>query len=104
MTGCDDGAGCFALRRDGLGRRHPGAAEHELLEDVERAEAVLAGGVDVAADVEAVLGDVVAVQAPADLLLGFRGRTPRSERLLVGQTDVSEAKRSTAASWAHDSK
>jgi hypothetical protein len=34
---------------------------------------VLAGGVDVAADVEAVLGDVVAGEAPADFLLGFQG-------------------------------
>jgi hypothetical protein len=33
---------------------------------------VLAGGVDVAADVEAVLGDVVAGQAAGDLLLGFQ--------------------------------
>jgi hypothetical protein len=34
--------------------------------------AVLAGGVDVAADVEPVLGDVVAGQAAGDLLLGFQ--------------------------------
>ena len=35
--------------------------------------AVLAGGVDVTADVEPVLGDVVAGQAAGDLLLGFQG-------------------------------
>jgi hypothetical protein len=34
---------------------------------------VLAGGVDVAADVEAVLGDVVAGEAAGDFLLGFQG-------------------------------
>jgi hypothetical protein len=34
--------------------------------------AVLAGGVHVAADVESVLGDVVAGQAAGDLLLGFQ--------------------------------
>jgi hypothetical protein len=34
---------------------------------------VLAGSVDVAADVEAVLGDVVAGQAAGDLLLGLEG-------------------------------
>jgi hypothetical protein len=34
--------------------------------------AVLAGGVEVAADVEAVLGDVVASQAAGDLLLGLQ--------------------------------
>src|ERR1035441_3115188 len=37
------------------------------------AESVLAGGVDVAADVEAVLGDVVAGETAGDLLLGFQG-------------------------------
>lgn len=47
--------------------------EHELLEDFEGAGAVFPGGVDVAADVEVVLGDVVAGQAPADLVLCFQG-------------------------------
>jgi hypothetical protein len=41
--------------------------------DVHGVRAVLAGGVDVAADVEAVLGDVVAGEAAGDLLLGFQG-------------------------------
>jgi hypothetical protein len=41
------------------------------VQDVHGVLAVLAGGVDVAADVEAVLGDVVAGQAAGDLLLGF---------------------------------
>jgi hypothetical protein len=44
-------------------------SEHELFEDFECAEAVFPGGVDVAADVEAVLGDVVAGQAAGYLLL-----------------------------------
>jgi hypothetical protein len=61
-----------ALRRDCLGRRPPGVAEHELVQDFHRVLAVLACGVDVAADVEAVLGDVVAGQAAGDLLLGFQ--------------------------------
>ena len=56
--------------------RLPMGAEHELVEDVHGAEAVLAGGVDVAADVEAVLGDVVAGQAAGDFLLGFQGADP----------------------------
>lgn len=72
--------------------------EHELLQDFPGAGAVFPGGVDVAADVGAVLGDVVAGQAPADLLLCFRGRAPRSEMLLVGHMGVSGAKRATSAS------
>ena len=72
--------------------------EHELLQDLEGTGAVFRGGVDVAGDVGAVLGDVVAGQAPADLLLCFRGRTPCSEMLLVGHMGVSEAKRGMSAS------
>jgi hypothetical protein len=41
------------------------------VQDVHGVRAVLAGGVDVAADVEAVLGDAVAGQAAGDLLLGL---------------------------------
>ena len=41
------------------------------MQDVHGVRAVLAGGVDVASDVEPVLGDVVAGQAAGDLLLGF---------------------------------
>ena len=61
------------LRGCGLGCGQPRVAEHELVQDFVGTEAVLAGGVDVAADVEAVLGDVVAGQAPGDLLLGLQG-------------------------------
>jgi hypothetical protein len=43
------------------------------MQDVHGVAAVLAGGVDVAADVEAVLGDIVAGQAAGYLLLGFQG-------------------------------
>jgi hypothetical protein len=43
------------------------------VEDFIGAKAVLAGGIDVAADVEAVPGDVVAGEAAGDLLLGFQG-------------------------------
>jgi len=42
------------------------------VQDVHGVLAVLAGGVDVAADIEAVLGDVVAGQAAGNLLLGFQ--------------------------------
>jgi hypothetical protein len=74
-----------------------GAAEHVLFQDFEGAEAVFPGSVGVAADVEAVLGDVVTGQAAGDFLLAFRGRTPCSLMLLVGQAAVSEAKRRTSA-------
>ena len=60
------------LRGDRLGWGQPGIAEHELVQDVVGAEAVLAGGVDVASDVEPVLGDVVAGQTAGDLLLGLQ--------------------------------
>jgi len=46
---------------------------HELFQDLEGTEAVFTGGVDVAADFEAVLGDVVAGQAAGDFLLGIQG-------------------------------
>ena len=42
------------------------------MQDVHGVLAVLAGGVDVTADIEAVLGDVVAGQAAGYLLLGFQ--------------------------------
>ena len=42
------------------------------MQDVHGVLAVLAGGVDVAADIEAILGDVVAGQAAGDLLLCFQ--------------------------------
>jgi hypothetical protein len=69
----------------------PGAAraEHEVVQDVHGVAAVLADGVDVAADVEAVLGDVVAGQAAGYLLLGFRGRTPRSLHECVSAAPTS---------------
>ena len=75
-----------------------GAAEHVLFQDFEGAEAVFPGSVGVAADVEAVLGDVVTGQAAGDFLLAFRGRTPCSLMLLVGQIRVSRVNRSTS-SW-----
>jgi hypothetical protein len=59
-------------------------AEHELFQDFEGAEAVFPGGVDVAADVEAILGDVVAGQAPADFLLGFQGADPALRDVVRG--------------------
>jgi hypothetical protein len=62
----------LALRGDCPGGWLPGRAQHEVLQDGEGVAAVLAGGVDVAADVEAVLGDVVAGEAAGYLLLGFQ--------------------------------
>jgi hypothetical protein len=59
---------------------------------------LLYGGVGVAAEVEAALGNVGAVQAAGDLLLCFQGRTPRSLMLLTSQTEVPEANRGTSAS------
>jgi hypothetical protein len=60
------------LRGECLRGRSPGPAEHEVVQDVHGVAAVLAGGVDVTADVEPVLGDVVAGQAAGDLLLGLQ--------------------------------
>jgi hypothetical protein len=69
-----DGGAVLAgvLRGNRLGWGQPGVSGHELVQDFVGGEAVLAGGVDVAADVEAVLGDVVAGEAAGDLLLGFQ--------------------------------
>src|SRR5487761_1418530 len=63
----------LVLRGESLCGWLPGAAEHELGQDFHGAASVLAGGVDVAADVEAVLGGVVAGEAAGDVLLGFQG-------------------------------
>jgi hypothetical protein len=60
------------LRGECLYWRSPGLAEHEAVQDVHGVPAVLAGSVDVASDVEPVLGDVVAGQAAGYLLLGFQ--------------------------------
>ena len=51
----------------------PGVAEHEPVQDGQDVLAVLAGGVDVAADVEPVLGGVFAGEPAGDLLLGLLG-------------------------------
>ena len=72
-------------------------AGHEAMQDGQDVLAVFAGGVDAAADVEPVLGGVFAGQAAGDLLLGLRGRTPRSLMLLVGQIRVSVQNRRTSA-------
>jgi hypothetical protein len=61
------------LREECCCGRSPGPAEHEVVQDVHGVLAVLAGGVDVASDVEPVLGDVVAGQAAGDFLLGLEG-------------------------------
>jgi hypothetical protein len=53
--------------------RSAGPAEHEVVQDIHGVLALLAGMVDAAADVEAVLGDVVADQGTRDFLLGLEG-------------------------------
>jgi hypothetical protein len=63
----------WRLRGESLHGRSPWVSGHELAQDVHGVLAVLAGGVDVAADVESALGDVVAGQAAGDLLLGVQG-------------------------------
>ena len=67
--------GFWAGRYAGSGlagnRGRPGAAGEQGVQDVEDVASVLAGGVDVAADVQAVLGGVIAGQPPGDLLLGL---------------------------------
>ena len=74
LTVSDGGAILIGvLRGDWLGWGEPRVSGHELVQDFVGAEAVLAGGVDVAADVEPALGDVVAGEAAGDFLLGFQG-------------------------------
>src|SRR5450756_2543353 len=81
-------AGCrLALRGGCLRGRSPGRAEHEGAQDVHGVLAVLAGGVDVASDVEAVLGDVVAGEAAGDFLLGFQ-RADAALRDIVRRPDA----------------
>ena len=54
-----------------------GAAGHEAAQDGESVVTVLAAGVDVAANVQPVLGGVVAGEAAGYLLLGLMCRPPR---------------------------
>ena len=84
----------------GLGgdRRSPGVPGEQAAEHVEGPVAVLAGGVDVAADVEPVLGGVFAGEPPEIFCWVLVGRTPRSLMLFVGQIRVSVANRSTSSS------
>ena len=72
--------------------------EHELLQDFEGAGAVFPGGVDVAAAVEAVPGDVVAGQAAGDFLLGLQGADASPAGVVRGPYGRVEAKRGTSAS------
>ena len=51
----------------------PGVSGHGCAQDVHDVAAVLAGGVGVAADVEPVLGGVLAGEPSGDLLLGLEG-------------------------------
>ena len=66
-----------------------GLPGHELVQDVHGVLAVLAGGVDVAADVGPVLGGVVACQTAGDLLLGCQRARQRDQAgaLVAGHGD-----------------
>src|SRR5256885_1254035 len=59
--------------------------------------ALFAGGVDVGADVESVLGDVFAGQSPGDFCCVLVGRRSRSLMLFVGQIRMSSVNRRTSA-------
>ncbi len=59
------------------------------MQDIHGVLAVLAGGVDVAADVEAVLGDVVAGETAGDLLLCLQWPSPRSLMLFKRTVDCT---------------
>ena len=84
-------AGCDCRLRGGCLRgRSPGPAEHEVVQDVHGVFAVLAGGVDVTADIKAVLGDIVAGQAAGDLLLGLQ-RADSALADIVGERNAQVA-------------
>jgi hypothetical protein len=82
----------WTLRGDLLLRAALGPAEHEFVQGTHGVLAVLAGGVDIAADIQPVLGDVVAGQAAGDPLLGLEradaalaaARSPSSFTNVVG--------------------
>src|SRR5690348_5249934 len=81
-------AAVFRARGSGRGEGGwaPGVAGERGADSGHDACAVLADGVDVAADVQAVLGDVVAGQPPGDLLLGLgRAQVPLAD--VVGGPD-----------------
>src|SRR5260370_11987854 len=73
---CGGGRGLWRLggwSGSGGAWRLPGPAGEQAAQHLERPVSVLAGGVDVAADVEPVLGGVFAGEPPGYFLLGFRG-------------------------------
>ena len=79
---------CSGVRRLG-GRGEwwpPGVSGEGVADAGQDVDAVFAHGVDVAADVEAILGDDLAGEPPGELLLGFgraqAARRPRSLMLL----------------------
>ena len=74
MFGRSAGGGSWA-RRSGWGgyRWSPGVAGQRGADAGDDVVFVFADGVDVAADVEAVLGDVLAGEPAGDLLLGLGG-------------------------------
>ena len=67
------GVAGLSLPASGRGgqRRLPGAAGHRVAQGSHGIDAAFAGGVDVAPDVQPVLGDVLAGQAARDFLLCF---------------------------------
>src|SRR3954471_19669827 len=81
------GCGGFPGSGRGEGRWVPGVVGECGADSGHDACAVLADGVDVAADVQAVLGDVVAGQPSGDLLLGL-GRAKVALTDVVGGPDL----------------
>ena len=63
----------------------PRRAAHGAVQEVHDVVAVLAGGVDVAADVQPVLDGFLAGEPSGDFCWVLVGRRPRSEMLVVGQ-------------------
>src|SRR5207342_2516056 len=81
-------SGCAGVRRlGGCGQWWlPGVSGEGVADAGQDVDAVFAHGVDVAADVEAVLGDDLAGEPPGDLLLGF-GRAQAAFADVVGGPD-----------------
>src|SRR5512144_3050220 len=81
-------SGCAGVRcSGGCGQWWlPGVSGEGVADAGQNVDAVFAHGVDVAADVEAVLGDDLAGESPGDLLLGF-GRAQAAFADVVGGPD-----------------
>src|SRR3977135_219999 len=70
---CGDVCGVFGCSGGSQPRGFPGVSGDGLAQGGDDVGAVFAGGVDVSANVESVLGDVFAGQPAGDFLLGLGG-------------------------------